>query len=314
MIGEALVEQLYGVGQVMRAFFRAGSRIKHLDHYSVELFDTDFSAPRSLSEALGDADTVYNLAAETRTVKSQDEYDLVNVEGLRSLLDASLAANVRRFVQVSCAQVCPPASIGKSLDEKSEEYPTSEYLKSKLLGEKICQDYARRFPELGVVIIRLAKIIGPTDPFTVSIIEALRRGQATLPRDSDRPFSLLYVKDAASAIRAMSKANVPAGEVYIASGFVVTPRELLNEFASSMGMNPKIERPSRTASRLSLFFHNRLTGKTSTTKRLAWQNLHAEGLFSSTKALTDLGFDPAFGISETAKETIYTYDKSKSTI
>jgi len=314
MIGEALVEQLYEAGQVMRAFFRAGSRIKHLDHHSVELFDTDFSAPRSLSEALGDADTVYNLAAETRVMKSRDEYHLVNVEGLRSLLDASLAANVRRFVQVSCAQVYPPSSIGKSLDEKSEEYPTNEYLKSKLQGEKICQDYAQRFPELGVVIIRLAKVIGPTDPFTVSIIEALRRGQATLPRYSDKPFSLLYVKDAASAIRAMSKADVPAGEVYIASGFVVTPRDLLNEFASSMGMNPKTERPFRTASQLASFFHNRLHGKTLHTKHLAWQNLHADGLFSSAKALTDLGFDPAFGISETAKETVYSYEKSKRTV
>lgn len=122
----------------------------------------DIHDTATLQKALAGMDAVINLAMGVRagsTDKDVTDVDAVfnvNVRGCYRVLEAVVAAGVRRYVNASSLSVFEePCFRTYPIDESMEPDAWSVYGLSKRLGETICGAAAQRCPEMGLVSLRL---------------------------------------------------------------------------------------------------------------------------------------------------------------
>src|SRR5690606_15704601 len=119
---------------------------------------------------------VFHVAGLFRQAGVPDSaFHAANVEGVRALLDAAIAAGVPRFVHCSTNGVHsdiadPPA------DETAPFRPSDPYQVSKLEGEKIAM---RTFEEGRIrgVVLRPTMIYGPGDQRTLKLFRMIAQGR-----------------------------------------------------------------------------------------------------------------------------------------
>lgn len=160
------------------------------------------------SEAAGilkqeNVDTIVHLASVVTPGPGMDRaamYD-IDVNGTRNMLDASLAAGVRKFIVTTSA-----ASYGYHPDNPvpltendairgNEEFAYSDH---KRLIENMLADYRQQHPELAQLVLRPGFILGPdcnnqiTALFDKPVITGLR--------GTDTPFTIIWDEDVARCI------------------------------------------------------------------------------------------------------------------
>ena len=106
-------------------------------------------------------DRVVHAAARFRLWGPPEPFYQTNVEGTRNVLEAALAANVKRFIHISTIIVVGPQKPGTVITEETpcRPYPTDNYAKTKYLGEQMARSYAER--GLPLVVLRLGALYGP---------------------------------------------------------------------------------------------------------------------------------------------------------
>jgi UDP-glucose 4-epimerase len=88
--------------------------------------------------------------------EDRDAMFRANVEGTRLLLDAAVAAGVRRFVFASSGEVYPESAAERlPVTEDHPLHPNSPYGMTKLLGEELVRFHARQ-GRMGTVILRFS--------------------------------------------------------------------------------------------------------------------------------------------------------------
>jgi len=179
-------------------------------------------------------DTVVHLAAIVNPGRDVDLEYRVDVGGTRNVLDACLAAGVRRLVVSSSgAAYGYHADSPEWLDESepvrgNDEFP---YSRHKRLVEEMLAEARAAHPELEQVIFRIGTILGPT---VRNQITALWDGPRLLRiAGSDSPFVFVWVDDVAAA---MVRAAVggPAGVFNVAGSGRMTVPEIAERLGKGM--------------------------------------------------------------------------------
>ncbi|HTZ85672.1 MAG TPA: NAD-dependent epimerase/dehydratase family protein [Solirubrobacteraceae bacterium] len=159
-------------------------------------------------------DVVVHLAAWTTKRSGASDIDRVieaNVLGLRDLLRA-LDPPPRRMLFASTADVYGPAS-GLEITEQMSLRPADAYAASKVLGEQFVVEDARE-RDYEASTVRIAHLYGPGEESYEKLvpvaIRALMQGRPpTVVGDGETRRDLLYVDDAAEAIRRLVLAPQP---------------------------------------------------------------------------------------------------------
>ncbi|MCH6231402.1 SDR family oxidoreductase [Microbacterium sp. CFH 31415] len=171
-------------------------------------------------------DVVVHLAAIVNPGRDHDLEYRVDVEGSQHVLDACVAAGVRRIVVSSSG-----AAYGYHRDNPewlretdairgNDEFP---YSKHKRLVEEMLAERRRTAPELEQVVFRIGTILGPT---VQNQITALWDGPRVLAvRGSDSPFVFVWVDDVAAAM-ARAATDGPPGIYNIAGDGKLTVHEI----------------------------------------------------------------------------------------
>ncbi|MFH8250700.1 NAD-dependent epimerase/dehydratase family protein [Microbacterium sp. B2969] len=171
-------------------------------------------------------DVVVHLAAIVNPGRDHDLEFRVDVDGTRHVLEACVAAGVRRVVVSSSG-----AAYGYHADSPewlresdpvrgNDEFP---YAKHKRLVEQMLAGYRLAHPELEQVVFRIGTILGPT---VRNQITALWDGRRILAiRGSDSPFVFVWVDDVAAAM-ARAATDGPPGVYNVAGDGRVTVHEL----------------------------------------------------------------------------------------
>lgn len=146
-------------------------------------------------------DVVVHLAAIVNPGRDHDLEYRVDVEGSRNVLEACVAAGVRRIVVSSSG-----AAYGYHPDNAewltesdpirgNDEFP---YARHKRLVEEMLATYRATHPELEQVVFRIGTILGPT---VRNQITALWDGGRILAvRGSESPFVFVWADDVAAAM------------------------------------------------------------------------------------------------------------------
>ncbi len=102
-LGTALVDELCKAGVVVRVVLREVTRsVPFLPE--VETVRTDIRDARKIMEAMVDCEAVVHLAAKVHAIDecgADQDYEAINVEGTRSVLEAAVAAGTNRVVFAS---------------------------------------------------------------------------------------------------------------------------------------------------------------------------------------------------------------------
>ena len=164
-IGAYLVEHLLRLGSEVLVIdnFSSGSvdNLKDLLNVdSLEIFRLDISRRDNLGDVLRDVEYVFHLAAVAGVPACEANHDVAfasNVVGTYNIAEASLACGVKGIIFSSSAAVY--GDIRSAAVEERECRPVSFYGYSKLISERILEEYSRLYG-LRCVVLRLFNVYG----------------------------------------------------------------------------------------------------------------------------------------------------------
>ena len=183
----------------------------------VETVVADIRDPRKIREISGGCQAIVHLAAKVHALDGfsvDRDYETVNVEGTRHVLDAAVENGVSRFVFVSSVKVFGEETVG-CIDETQAPDPQSPYGWSKWRAEQLVSAYAERHG-FSTVSLRLPMVYGPTKKGNLyRMIEAIDHGRFPPLPHLPAVRSLLHVENFAQAVVQCLRASCLKRGAYI---------------------------------------------------------------------------------------------------
>lgn len=195
-----------------------------------------------LADLLPGVDLVYHLAAAQHEANVPDQHFWdVNVAGTNNVIEASIAAGVKRFVHGSTIGVYGSAAAGY-LDEGSPLQPDNIYGLTKLEGEKLVRAYQDKVP---IVIIRISETYGPGDLRLLKLFKAIHKRLFLMIGDGQNMHHPIYIDDLIGGLFLAARADKAIGQTLVLSGKEpVSTRDMVQVIAQELGTSlPKVRAP-----------------------------------------------------------------------
>lgn len=240
-VGSAVTRAFLKAGYAVRVLTRNSSPRELLAGLDVETADADLAVPQTFGAALAGCNGLVHVAADYRLfVTDPAALYRANVDGTRALMQAALAAGLRRVVYTSSVAV-----LGHRADRApaDEETPASladmigHYKRSKFLAEV---EVSRMVAESGLpaVIVNPSAPVGPRDlkptPTGRMVLDAAR---GRMPAYLDTGLNIVHVDDVALGhLHAYERGAV--GRRYILGGENLSLRDIFTALAQLAGVRP----------------------------------------------------------------------------
>jgi UDP-glucose 4-epimerase len=298
-LGFALVERLVKEGEVVRGLVRpspgspAGSR-----EVAGDLLDE-----ASLARAVEGCTTVFHLAGKAHdlSASADAEFERTNVEGTANLLRAAERARVRTVVFVSSVKAMGEGG-DACLDEDSPAEPATPYGRSKLVAERLVEEFG---PRTGahVAVLRLPLVYGAgLKGNLLRMLQAIDRGTfPPLPAIPNKR-SLASVEDVTNALLLAARLPAAAGRRYLVTdGVAYSSGGIRDAMRAAFGKPPV----RRNMPMPLLSFAARigdaataLTGRAMPFDSRGLEKLTGSAWYSNARIRRELGFEPATNLRE----------------
>ena len=195
-----------------------------------------------LAALLPGIDLVYHLAAAQHEANVPDRHFWdVNVTGTKNVIEASVAAGVKRFIHGSTIGVYGSAAAGY-LDEGSPLQPDNIYGLTKLEGEKLVRSYQDKIP---IVIIRISETYGPGDLRLLKLFKAIQKRLFVMIGNGQNMHHPIYVDDLIGGLFLAARAERAVGQTFVLSGNEpISTRDMVQIIAQGLGTNlPRVRAP-----------------------------------------------------------------------
>ncbi|MBS0255081.1 MAG: NAD-dependent epimerase/dehydratase family protein [Proteobacteria bacterium] len=294
-LGSAVARALAARGGRLRGVVRATSPRANLADFPGELAEADLRDAPAVAAALAGADTLFHVAADYRLwAKDPEEIVRNNVAMTRAVMEAALAAGVRRVVYTSSVATLLPLE-GRASDEEhpaSAEQAVGAYKRSKVLAERLVEELVAT-RGLPAVIVNPSTPIGPRDvhptPTGRIVVEA---ANGKMPAYVDSGLNLVHVDDVATG-HLLAAERGQAGRRYVLGGEDVTLGQMLADIAGLVGRKPpKVKLPRGPLYPLAVLAElgGRITGRepflTLDSLRMSAHHMY----YSSARAEAELGY------------------------
>ncbi len=246
-VGSVVARQLLARGDTVSVLARRGSDRSNLAGLEVRVVEGDLRNRTSLGAALRGVEGLFHVAADYR-LWARDPRELYqsNVEGTRQLMEAALAAGVRRIVYTSSVATLGLTGTDTPADEdtpSSLEDMIGHYKRSKYLAEDVVhQLVAER--GLPAVIVNPSTPIGPFDIKPTPTGRMIRDAVAQrIPAYVDTGLNVAHVEEVARGhLLAFDAGTV--GRRYILGGEDMSLKAILGAIAEICGFPaPRIQLP-----------------------------------------------------------------------
>jgi nucleoside-diphosphate-sugar epimerase len=210
----------------------------------------DVRDPAALERALQGADVVVHLAFQIAGTGSPDEIRRINLDGTRNVVEAAVAAGVKRLVYASSV-----AAYGFHADNPvgiREDWPvrparTLFYAQQKAELDAELQQLQQEHPDLDVYVLRPSIVVGPNTMGgkleLPALLQPLARSAAAVARGAGalhvpvlaprHPLQLVHEDDVGAALSLCTVGAGPAGAYNIAGDGTVTVEDVLRELGYS---------------------------------------------------------------------------------
>lgn len=253
-IGSHLTEALLEQGNTVHALVHYNSRSEHghLSAIPTHLLERLIIHPGDVTDAflirnlIKDSEIVFHLAALIGIPYSYHaplSYITTNVSGTLNVLDACLAAQVKRVVVTSTSEVYGTAQY-TPIDESHPLHAQSPYAASKIAADKLAEAFHLSFG-LPVVTVRPFNTYGPRQSARAIIPTVLSQaliGNQEIRVGSLTPYrDLLFVRDTVKAFLLAAHTPDLEGEViHFGTGKAISVGELVQRCLSIVNSNAQI--------------------------------------------------------------------------
>jgi nucleoside-diphosphate-sugar epimerase len=310
-VGSHLVDALLAKGQRVRATTRAMSRLTWLEGKAVERVEGDLREGRGLDKACDGVEVVYNVAGVINAPR-EDDYRDGNWLATKHVVEAAVAAKVRRFVQVSSLAAGGPSDDGQPATEERAEKPISIYGRSKLEGER---EAMKHRGAIEVAAVRPPVVYGPRDTGLLDMYKVLTTGMK--PQFGGEKFiSIIHVTDLVRGIVACGEHPAAAGECfYLSNEAWHAQGQVMDFILAALGKKAVgVGIPDRVVRFLGGVAEDaaRMVGKHSMFNRdKALEMTQAAWICSPAKAAKVLGWRSEIEIEQGLRETLVWYRSQK---
>jgi nucleoside-diphosphate-sugar epimerase len=244
-IGSHLVDSQLQDGHHVRAVdLHLDLLSHHVAHPCLEAIRGDITEKDIVQRLVEGIDIVYHLASAHLDVSLSDEhYRRVNVGATLSLLEAAQQARVRCFVHCSSVGVIGDVEHAPA-DETTECHPVNIYERTKLEGERVALDFARR-TGFSIVVVRPAWVYGPRCPRTAKLFRTISKGRFPIFGSGKNMRHPVYISDAIQGLELCAETPDIDGEVFIIAGeSPVESRDLVSVIRKQLNVRtPQIYLP-----------------------------------------------------------------------
>jgi nucleoside-diphosphate-sugar epimerase len=317
-IGSHLLDRLVERGDEVRILTRCGENVDRLAQVDVKVYCSDLTDYKSVEAAVDGVDHLLHCAARTGPWGPWAEYEIANVHGLKTLVDAAMTAGVKRIVHVSSI-AAHAVDVGGTADETSPLLGGSDpYSRSKVVGEQLLQQLIRD-KGAPVSIVRPGLVYGPRDTNSFGRFARLvEQSKMVIIGSGNNHLPLIYVSDVVQGILLASEAGQAIGRAYLlVNDEPVTQRDYFNAIARELGVPPPSRHiPYRLA--LALGATAEAVGHLTRMKqpppvmRFGLKQVGGENRFVINRARSELGFVPQVSLAEGVREGIVWYRATRS--
>ena len=315
-LGSALVNDLLESGYDVRALVRNPAPPSY--RKTVDIVVGDIRDPQCAKQATAGCDTIVHLAGQAHALDddhvSDQDYQSINVDGTKHLLDGAVAGGVRKFIFASSVKVFGETTTG-SVDESEPPAPQSPYARSKWMAEQLVASYAKG--SLATLSLRLPLVYGPTEKGNLyRMIAAIDRGKFPPLPHVQAVRSMLHVKNFVLAVRAVLQSAGFLKPMYVATDakpYSIT--EVYDLLRRGLGLPPPLSRVPLWA--LSVGGHcgdiaQALLGKTAPLSSATLEKLIGQAWYSPEALIRDKGYQPGYTFEDAVPELIRHYRSSLS--
>ena len=319
-VGGHLVDLLLERGEPVRILARPGEDITRLAQAGVEVCRGDLTDRPSLEAAIDGVDRVLHCAARTGPWGPEAEYELVNVRGPKILVEAAMAAGVRRIVHISSVTVHGVDVHGTADETAPLRGGADPYSRTKVAGERLLQQLIRD-KGAPVTIVRPGLVYGPRDTNSFGRFARLvEQGKMVIIGSGNNHLPLIYVRDVARGILLASEADQAVGRAYLlVNDEPVTQRDYFNAIARELGVPPPSQHiPYRLA--LALGATAEMVGHLTRMKqppplmRFGLKQIGGENRFVVSRARCELGFSPQVNLADGVRQGIAWYRATRRAV
>lgn len=263
----------------------------------------DIAEPGSWQDSASGAEVVIHAAAVLDARRATPEVAWrTNVLGTRHVIDAAIAAGVRRFVHLSSASVFGDAEFPPDVTESYPAHPNGDpFTQTKLASEQVVLQ-AHAAGELECTVLRPADVYGPgSRRWTILPVEAIRSNRLVLPAKGGGIISPLFIENLLDAIELAAEGPEAAGEVLtISDGIGITSREFFGHYSRMLGKSAPPALPSFAAIGLAALPEAaaKVGGVHTDATRGSMRRLARPGTYSIAKARRLLGYEPRIALDE----------------
>jgi nucleoside-diphosphate-sugar epimerase len=314
-VGGHVAEACAGRGHVVRALARTGSDIGLLERIGADIIRGDLTDPPAIQRAVDGVDVVVHCAAKVGDSGPVEEYRTINVEALRSLLDACRGKPLNRFIQMSSLGVYE-ARHHQGTSE-SEPLPASHldgYTQTKVEADQLAQEFQKQHG-VPVVILRPGFVYGPRDRAVLpNLIKRMTTGKVHYLGGERRALNTIYIGNLVEAVFLAAEKPEAIGQIYnLTDGEFVSKRRFFEAVADGMGL-PRSKQilPRWLAAFVVRLLERQMRraiakGKKPLLTPAQFKFLLLNLDFSIEKAKRELGYRPRFTFEEGMRETLAWY-------
>jgi dihydroflavonol-4-reductase len=240
-LGGHVARLLRSRGDEVVALVRSPSKSGGLEALGCELTDGSLADRASIEDGIRGCNAVFHVAAVYKVGIPRSEHPAMydaNVRGTERVLDAAVAAGVRRIVYVSTIGAF--GDTRRQVVNESYRHPGDRYLsyyeETKVLAHRVAE--GRIAAGAPVIIVQPGGIYGPDDPSDLgNLIGRIRRGRIPARVFPETGFVWVHVEDAAEGLL-LAHDRGRIGESYVLGGQLGTIGDMIDIVARASGRKP----------------------------------------------------------------------------
>jgi len=210
----------------------------------------DIRKKNQLIKEFNGFDAVLHQAAFVSVPQSVKQPKLcaeINIIGTKNVLKSAINCGVKRVIFASSCSVYGGIRSGSKADENKRPNPQSPYAESKLKGEHLCQQFAKK-NGLTTIILRYFNIYGHGQKLSAgyasvvpTFINRLQSNQLpVIYGTGNQTRDFVYVNDVVRAnLLALQADDNLAGEIFNIAGHVISINQLLSIIKNQLNIKNK---------------------------------------------------------------------------
>jgi len=216
-VGSHLISRLVAEGWSVKALARSAGAKATVRSAGAVAVDGELNDAKALRAGMNECEVVFHVAALFKMWGPRKDFDTVNVEGMRALVDAAAdTASVRRVVAVTAAAVVmgdPVPMVGVDETATVQERDFAPYSASKANAEKILLGANGRRRGLETLALRPPMIWGAGMPMLDHMVETVKAGQWQWVDKGAQAMSTCHVDNLVAAL-VLAADHGKGGEAY----------------------------------------------------------------------------------------------------